>query len=113
MNWGRGEGANRERSLINIFSQKIEFLCFFILASGASHRSVLFVSDRLKLAAHESYLLTKNSLVTISVSTVNKMHGLETWRKHNTAHLCWGLCKSMGPISSRACVLYLLRINQR
>ena len=31
------------------------------------------------------------------------MHDLKTWQKHNTTHYlcCGGLCKNMGPISSR------------
>ena len=46
-------------------------------------------------------------------TTVNKMHGLMTRRKHNTAHyLC--LCRFMQKYGSYlvTCVLYFFEINQ-
>ena len=64
---------------------------------------------RLYLAQSRGYYRSEE----VSCTTVTKMHGLETQRKHNTAHyLCWGSFMQKYGSYLVTCVLYLLRINQ-
>ena len=52
-------------------------------------------------------------LILIAFSTLNKTHGLETRRKHNTPHyVCWGRFMQKYGSYLVTCILYLLRINQ-